>query len=222
MNECIRIRNQFSGYLDCAISGSAMQRIARHMESCSACSAEFADWRHAQALLNSIGPAKAPSDLGLRLRIALSHETAHTGQANLARWKVRWQNTLRPLILQISAGLASTILLVGSVSLLVFASPEPLRAWDQPLGMASDPQFLYTSLEPGPIGDRDNPVVVEAFINGNGQVYDYKIVSGATNVKTRSQLESALLFSVFDPARTFGQPVRGAVLLSFSGVSVHG
>ncbi len=74
----------------------------------------------------------------------------------------------------------------------------------------------------GSIGDRDNPVVVEAFINGNGQVYDYKIISGATDVKTRSQLQNALLFSVFDPARTFGQPVRGTVVLSFSGVSVHG
>lgn len=222
MNECTRIRNEFSGYLDCAITGSAMQRITGHLDSCPGCSAEFAEWRNAQALLSSIGPAKAPEDLSLRLRIALSHEAAHTAQANLARWKVRWQNTLRPLVLQVSAGLASTILLVGSVSLLVFASPEPLLARDQPLGMASDPHFLYSSLEPGPIGDRDNPVVVEAFINGDGQVYDYKIVSGATNVKTRSQLENALLFSVFDPARTFGQPVRGTVLLSFSGVSVHG
>ena len=224
MNECIRIRSEFSGYLDCAVTGSDMQRITGHLENCPACSAEFGEWQNAQSLLSSIGAAKAPEDLGLRLRVALSHEAAHTTQANFARWRVRWQNTLRPLLLQASAGLASTILLLGSVSLLVgmIASPEPLLARDQPLGMASDPRFLYTSLEPGPIGDRDNPVVVEAFINGDGQVYDYKIVAGATDVKTRSQLQSALLFSVFDPARTFGQPVRGTVVLSFSGVSVQG
>ncbi len=224
MTECIQIRSEFSGYLDCAVSGSDMHRITGHLENCPACAAEFSDWRNSQALLSLLGPAKAPEDLGLRLRIALSHQAAHTTQANLARWRVRWQNTIRPLVLQASAGLASTILLLGSVSLLVgiVASPDPLLARDEPLGMASSPRFLYTSLEPGPIGDRDNPVVVEAFINGNGQVYDYKIVSGATNVKTRSQLQSALLFSVFDPARTFGQPVKGTVVLSFSGVSVHG
>jgi hypothetical protein len=31
-----------------------------------------------------------------------------------------------------------------------------------------------------------------------------------------------LLFSVFEPARRFGQPVRGLAVLSFSGVSVRG
>jgi hypothetical protein len=53
-------------------------------------------------------------------------------------------------------------------------------------------------------------------------VYDYKIVSGSSDIKTRSQLENALLFSVFAPAQVFGQPVRGTVVLSFSGVSVRG
>ena len=64
----------------------------------------------------------------------------------------------------------------------MFASPEPLLARDEPLGMATSPRFLYTSLEPaGGVGDRDNPVVVEAFVNGEGRVYDYTIVSGNTD-----------------------------------------
>ena len=49
-------------------------------------------------------------------------------------------------------------------------------------------------------------------------MYDYKIISGNADSKTRSQLEDTLLFSVFAPAQVFGQPVRGTVLLSFSGV----
>ncbi len=53
-------------------------------------------------------------------------------------------------------------------------------------------------------------------------MYDYKIVSGNTDSKTRSQVEDMLLFSVFAPAQVFGQPVRGTVLLSFAGVSVPG
>ena len=53
-------------------------------------------------------------------------------------------------------------------------------------------------------------------------MYDYKIISGNADSKTRSQLEDALMFSVFAPAQVFGQPVRGTVLLSFSGVSVPG
>jgi hypothetical protein len=89
--------------------------------------------------------------------------------------------------------------------------------------MASSPRFLYTSIEPaGGVADGNNPLVVLAFVNGEGRVYDYKIVSGNMDSKTRSQLEDSLVFSVFAPAQAFGQPVRGTLLLSFSGVSVPG
>jgi anti-sigma factor RsiW len=225
VNECGFVRSQFSSYLDGAVTGAEMLSIAVHLGECSSCAIEFDDWRNAQSMLASLGPAKAPEDLALRLRVALSHQTVNSRQENLDRWRVRWQNTLRPLILQASAGLASTILLLGTVALLVgmFATPEPLAARDEPLGMASSPHFLYSALEPNEaIGDRDNPVIVEAFVDGSGRVYDYKIVSGASDARTRSQLEDALLFSVFAPARAFGEPVRGVVVLSFSGVSVRG
>jgi hypothetical protein len=59
-------------------------------------------------------------------------------------------------------------------------------------------------------------------VNGSGRVYDYQIVSGPNDARTRSQVENQLLFSIFEPARFFGQPVRGLVVLSFSGVSVQG
>ena len=103
------------------------------------------------------------------------------------------------------------------------ASPEPLLARDEPLGMASSPRFLYTSVQPaGAIGDSGNPLVVQAFVNKEGRVYDYQIVSGVADAKTRAQLEDSLLFSVFAPAQVFVQPVRGTVLLSFADVSVRG
>jgi hypothetical protein len=72
------------------------------------------------------------------------------------------------------------------------------------------------------IGAISGPVVVEAYVNGSGQVYDYRIVSGPTDAATRSQVENLLLVSVFEPARFFGQPVRGLAVLSCSGVSVRG
>jgi hypothetical protein len=65
-------------------------------------------------------------------------------------------------------------------------------------------------------------VVVEAYINSDGWMYDYRIVSGPNDEATRSQIENLLLTSHFEPARFFGQPVRGLAVLSFSGVSVRG
>jgi len=222
---CGKIQAQFSTYLDGAVGGAAMQRIAAHLSACQDCAAEFDGLRSTQAALATLTPVKAPADLSLRLRVAISRERARTPRNLLPVLKVRWKNTFAPLLLQASAGFASTILLVGTVSLLIgmFATPEPLAARDEPLGWASSPRFLYSSVETEavPIGGRDNPVIVEACIDDLGRVYDYHIVSGAHDAKTRSELENVLLFSVFEPARFFGQPVPGLAVLSFTGVSVR-
>jgi len=222
---CNRIRGKFSSYLDGAVSGVVMQQIDKHLRSCEECAEEFDGLRSTQAALASLGPVKAPPSLALRLRVAISNERARTPSNLISILKVRWDNTVAPLLLQASAGFASTILLVGTVALLIgtFARPEPLAARDEPLGMASGPRFLYSAVETEtvPIGGRDSPVVVEAYIDNFGRVYDYRIVSGPTDASTRSQLENVLLFSVFEPARSFGQPVRGLAVLSFTGVSVR-
>lgn len=201
-----------------------MHEIAAHLEVCSGCSVEFLQWRNAQSLVSSIGPAKAPDDLGLRLRVALSQQMANTTEEKFARERVRWQNTMLPLMWRVTAGFASTVAMLGAVALLIgMFAPEPLLARDEPLGKASDPRFLYTSLGPAEgVADGNNPVVVQAFVNGEGRVYDYVIVSGNADNKTRSQLKDTLLFSVFAPARVFGRPVPGTVLLSFSDISVRG
>jgi anti-sigma factor RsiW len=132
VSKCADLREQFSAYLDGAVTGAVMHQIAAHLEVCSGCSAEFAEWRNAQALVSSIGPAKAPDNLGLRLRVALSQQRTNTTEEKFAREKVRWQNSFLPLVWQISAGFASTVALLGGVGVLVgmFAYPGPALAGD--------------------------------------------------------------------------------------------
>jgi anti-sigma factor RsiW len=225
VKQCAHYRVEFSAYLDGAVSGAAMHEIAAHLEACAACNTEFGQWRKTQALVSSIGPAKAPANLGLRLRVALSQQAANTAQEKISRGHVRWQNTVRPLLWQITAGFASTVALLGGVAVLVgmFAWPEPSLARDEPLGMATSPRFLYPLLAPsGSVADGNDPIIVKAFINGEGRVYDYKIISGSADPQTRARLEDTLVFSIFAPAEVFDQPVRGTVFLSFSSVPVRG
>jgi hypothetical protein len=226
MNACGPIRAQFSAYLDGNLSGRAMQSIATHLSGCAKCAAEFGQWRSMQGSLSSLGPVRVPADLALRIRVAISQEKAKTPQNALATWRVRWHNTVAPFLLQASAGLASAILLLGTMGFLIgaFAAPEQASARDQPLGMASGPRFLYSTVEgsAGTVSHKGSPVTVEVFVDAQGRVYDYDIVSGPTDPATKADLENLLLFSVFEPAQSFGQPVKGVALLSFSGVSVQG
>ncbi len=225
MSACSHVRDQFSRYLDGDVPGKLMLQISGHLRTCAPCAAEFAEWQRGHAMVASLGPSKVPADLALKLRVAISQESTRTPRERLGRWRVQWENSWQPFLLRAGAGLASAIFLVGSAALLIgmFATPEPVEARDTPLVVATAPHLLYSSFEPeATIGDRTNPLVIQAFVDRRGRVYDYRVLSGEADAQTRAAIGNLLLFSVFEPARSFDQPVRGSVLLSFSGVSVKG
>ena len=228
MSDCGSVQLKFSEYLDGRLTGHEMQSIAAHIEGCQDCSIEWAGLKKTQMALASLGPVPQPADLLLRVRVAVSQERAKSRRSVLQSCKLAWDNSIGPFVLQAAAGFASAVLLLGTVTLLVgmFTRPEMAHgAADEPLGMATAPHFLYLSSAVSSndqIREVSAPVVVEAYVNGEGEVYDYRIVSGPVDDKTREQVENLLLWSHFEPARFFGQPVRGLAVLSFSGVSVRG
>jgi negative regulator of sigma E activity len=228
MSGCSAVQARFSEYLDSQLTGREMQRIASHLEDCQACAREWSSLRHAQSSLAALGPVPVPEDLLLRIRVAVSREQARSRRSPFQGWGLAWKNTVGPFLLQATAGFASATLLMGTVIVLVtmFAAPEMAQATkDEPLGNATAPRLLYylsSEVSQNEIDELSGPVVVEAYINGSGQVYDYRIVSGPTDEATRAQIENLMLQGVFEPARFFGKPVRGLAVLSFSGVSVRG
>jgi hypothetical protein len=164
----------------------------------------------------------------LRIRVAVSHERARRSRGAFDGVRLAWRNTFGPFVLQAAAGFASAVLLLGTVTFLVgmFTQPESAQATkDVPLGNATAPRLLGYADRSGSsdeIGEVAGPVVVEAYVNSEGTVYDYRIVSGPNDAATRTEVENMLVMSRFEPARFFGQPVRGLAVLSFSGVSVRG
>jgi hypothetical protein len=221
---CRKCQSSFSAYLDGAVSGQQMQQIASHLESCSECAREFAGLRAMQQSLAALGPAKAPADLGLKLRLAISHEQARRKSTWRDTLSVKWDNTVRPMLVQVSAGFAGAVILIGGIGLLLgmVAAPEPVMANDEPLGAITAPHYLYSTVSPSAIvTDRDSVIVVEAYVNAQGRVYDYTIVSGPDDPAVHNQVVDQLLMSVYEPASVFGVPVRGRVVLTFSGISVH-
>lgn len=222
---CAGIQSSFSAYLDGAVSGHQMQEIARHLESCGDCKREFEGLRAMQQSLAILGPAKAPADLGMKLRLAISHERAAMKSSWKDKFSIKWENTVRPLLVQASAGFAGSVVLLGGITLLLgmVAAPEPVMANDEPLGAITVPHYLYSAVNPLVItNSHDAPIIVEAYVNEQGRVYDYNIVSGPVDAAVKNQVIDQLVMSVFQPASVFGSPVRGRVVLTFSGVSVRG
>lgn len=220
MISCLSIQSQFSDYLDGAISGADMQSIAAHLQACEKCATQFAEWRQMQLLLANIEPVKPPADLGLRLRVAISHERARTARHRLEAWQVYWQNSLAPVLARGAAGLASAVILLGALALMIgtVAAPPTVAANETIADSTSTPQFLYR------VGGADSrvtfhkPIMVEAEISKTGRVYDYRVVSGPETQAVREQLNNYLLMSHFTPALFYGIPVPSRAMLSFAAV----
>jgi hypothetical protein len=69
----------------------------------------------------------------------------------------------------------------------------------------------------------DDAVVVEAYVDANGRVEDYRILSQPDDAQAvLPQLKNLLIFTTFRPALSMGRPTTGTAVLSFSKISVRG
>jgi hypothetical protein len=222
--KCAEIKRLFSPYLDGQVSGTEMRMLTRHMEQCAGCAREYAATQRTQQLLASLGRKKAPADLALKLRVAISREAALARRPRYEGVLVRLENTLNAFMVPATAGLVSAVLFFGLL-LGFFALPAQLRAssGDVPLMLYTGPQLersaFGTSL--GSMGDE--ALVIEAYVDANGRVQDYRILSQPDEAKAvLPQLKNLLIFTTFHPALSMGRPTTGTAVLSFSKISVKG
>ena len=220
---CEAIRGEFSAYLDGAVSGVEMARIAGHLEDCAGCSSEFAAWRSVQSALSNLGPAKVPVRLQARLRAAVAAERERGTHLPLSqRFAFEWRNWLGSAALRVAGGCAAAVVLLGSAAVFL-AGPLSVQANDDNMAHLSNPHYMYSQVPPRPLpNNRVVPVLVEAQVDTRGRVYDYSIVAGPSDPDVKLRVEENLLASVFKPATAFGIPVRGRVIVTYSGVSVRG
>jgi hypothetical protein len=223
---CTEAKRLFSPYLDGAVTGKQMLGVERHLAGCAGCQQEYQLLRQTQRMLVSVGRPKAPEDLGLKLRLAISREAAHARQPLLGPL-VRLENALNAFMVPAAAGFLSSLVIFGLV-MAFFAIPSTLKADNQdvPLVMVQKaPELQQSSFGMNPINDES--LVIEAYIDANGRVQDYRILSQPDDAKElapqqKSMLVDFMTFTTFRPALSMGKPTAGRAVLSFSRISVRG
>ena len=220
---CAEIKNLVSPYLDGRCNGFQMRALTRHVEQCAACEREYAAMQRTQQLLSSLGPKKAPPDLSLKLRLAISREASQK-RSPYQGVLVRLQNALDAFMVPATAGLVSAVLFFGLL-LGFFALPAELQASssDVPLMLYIGPQLQQSAFGTTLGNMGDDGVVIEAYVDANGRVEDYRILSQPDDAKeVLPQLKNLLIFTTFRPALSMGRPTTGTAVLSFSKISVKG
>jgi anti-sigma factor RsiW len=222
-NTCESVREEFSSYLDGAMTGAEMAAMAVHLDGCSECASEFAAWREIQSSLAELGPARPPMRLQEQLRAAIADERERgTHLPWTRRFLAAWEISIAPMALRVTGGLAAAMVLLGSLGWM-FGAPITVQANDDAMAHLIAPHYLYSQVPPQPIETgREVPVLVEAMVDTRGRVYDYAIIEGPKDASVQLRVEQNLLSSVFKPATVFGVPVRGHVVMTYTGVSVRG
>jgi predicted anti-sigma-YlaC factor YlaD len=214
--DCKQAKSMFSTYLDGAVSGREMRAISVHLEGCGACRSSYLSLQRTQAMLSSLGTRRAPRDLQLRLKIAIQQERSRSAARTLQNLGLRMEHALNNFMLPATAGLVTAVIMFG-VLIGCFARPQVGN--DIPTSLYTPPRL---SAGPYEIQGIDGPVLIEASVDPTGRVQDYRIVSGHDSGKLRVKIDNALIFTTFEPARAFGQPSSGHVMLAFSTVNVKG
>lgn len=220
---CNQAQGLFSLYLDGALSGSQRHGVSAHMGTCATCAQEFGSLRNTQALVSALGRKPAPPDLALKIKVAISQEQSVTFRRRLQGFAVRFENALNAFLMPATAGLVTAVLvfgvLIGSFAFQPVPSMNdvPTPALYRPPKVANVP--FADSL--GKVPSKE-PVVIEVYIDTRGRMQNYRIVAGDDTREVRRELDRSLIFTEFEPAKEFGAPAEGKLVMTFDNVDVKG
>jgi len=222
---CSEAKLLLSPYLDGAVTGAQMRLLGEHLAWCGRCNQEYSALLATQRLLSRIGPRKAPADLALRLRVAISQEAARTRRPYLEYFQMRVENLLNAFMVPATAGLVTAV--VVFVMLMGFLAPLRAGSADVPLMLYTAPELQQSALGSSLDSINDDSLVIEAYVDSNGRVQDYRILSGAKrDLADLGQVKKDMLifttFTRFRPATSMGVPTAGRAVLSFSKINVKG
>jgi len=222
--QCPQAKRLFSPYLDGAVTGTEMLALQAHLSDCAACNDQYQSLRRTQQLLLSVGRPKVPADLGLKLRLAISRQTESAKRGQFEGMVVRLQNAFDAFMVPATAGFLSALIIFG-IAMVYFVAPSSLQAGsDVPLVMVNTAPELQQSAFGMTLDTIDSDsLVIEAYVDANGRVQDYRILSDPKDSQeVLPQVKRMLIFTTFRPALSMGRPTPSRAVLSFSKISVRG
>jgi hypothetical protein len=217
---CKRTQEQLSAYLDTALSGSEMRAVREHLRTCAECDAEHRALEQTRRLVAVLGMKPAPPELALRIRSAISREHAEQQRRSWSGFLVRVEDGLRAFMLPATAGLVSAIVFFG---VLIGFWAIPAISNDVPVPSMSYTPPQLTAMPADSVDGINEPIMVETYVDAQGRVENYRVLTEGLDLKAiEPQLDSIMIFTLFQPARSFGRPAPGRAVISFSNIHVKG
>jgi len=208
--------------MDHSMSGKRMHEISEHLNSCRACRSEFTLLCNTQKLVSGLGRKQPPADLALKLRVMISQEIAQSRRKPFEGLLVRLENAFNAFMVPATAGIVSAIIIFGLLIGVLYPA-QISHSNDVPTLLYTPPELSFSPFGLEMSGINADSLVVEAYVDANGRVQDYRILSAPEDEKDLvPELNKMLIFTTFRPATAFGKPTNGRAVLSFAKVNVRG
>jgi len=212
---CLEIRNHFSNYLDDLCTPEARKSIRYHLSFCEVCREQLEQWQAVQGELRALPRRQVPAEVGLRLRVEMSH-LFHRDL--LSRLLVHLENALKPLLIPATGGVLTAV-----ISFCLFMGSRTVPISDVPdVPVQLTTPARVQELAPIDFNTGDNGLVLVTQINSAGRVKGYQLLSGERSPELMQRLDRMIYFSYFRPATMFGIPTDGQVVLSLRRITVRG
>ena len=174
--KCSVVQRHMSSYLDGAVTRSQLAQISEHIAGCDDCSAEYENLRQMQKMVGSLGRKPAPPEVAMRARVAISRELANARHPRWASFAVRWQNAFNAIMVPATAGLVTTIIIFGLLMSFLYYPGQLAIADDVPTAFYTPPELQFAPFELAAGFSNSDDLVVEAYVDANGRVQDYRIL----------------------------------------------
>lgn len=220
---CHSIKSALCEYVDQRLSEEMRAVVAAHLGECRHCAFRHEEMIRLRQSLRAIPVVQAPKRLRIDLQLIASRERlrmlakrSFSSRVEYVTWRMRlvFENMMRPLALPFAGGLASAVFL--------FSALMPTLGFQRNLANdVSTPLYQEAGIYAVPAIPRVQPVddiLVEVEIDSLGRVVDYNVSSGEIN----GEIGNLILFTTYTPAKMFGRPTGGRILLRRSRIVVKG
>ena len=184
---CTEARPLFSSYLDRAVSGTEMHEIFAHLEQCAGCQKEYVLLENTRSLVSSLGRRQPPSDLALKIRVAISSTRSRNSLSLFQRCVLRLENTFQGFMVPATAGVLSAVIFFGS--LMVLLVPAQVSANDDVPSTFYTPPRLQVSEYPENQLSLDSPVVIETYVDTSGPCGEFPYYFRARRRRSKSAIK---------------------------------
>lgn len=219
-SECGSIEGLAPEFLDGKLDAPSRARVDRHVRACSHCASRFEQWSSVRSELRALPPMPVPDSLRTRLRAVASQEHVRRHRPpvwTLLRMRLRLavDNLMRPLAIPFAGGVSAAAIIIGSLTPSLMTPRFVGNDVATPIYEEARMSQVPGRMSPDDLG---GDALLEVSIDAQGRVSDLSVPEGTLT----NELANEILFTTYVPAKMFGQPAPGKLLLRRSRITVKG